>query len=323
MKVETGNDMMQRRYTGAMVLTGIFLVAALALLNVRPARAQTTEPADRGVLRATLDRESAAIGDLVRLDLEYSLPPGARLPENPKIEGLDGLSVTSRVEENGHIKLSLLVDRLESWQSQAIKLTYLDRDGTEQVMEAEPVSLEVTSNLGEKPEEAAIKPIRDILPIRSPWLKYLPWAGGSAALLVVIAGLIWWRRRRGARNGPREAAEPPHLLARREMVRLESEGLFERGEIKRFYFTFSEILRRYMGAIRLFPASEYTTEEIVRQVGNHPQDRMVVPLLKQADQVKFADAAPTRARKDEDIKAALAYIDQTSPKENSEGKTDA
>ncbi|MDB4264998.1 hypothetical protein N9893_02930, partial [bacterium] len=74
---------------------------------------------------------------------------------------------------------------------------------------------------------------------------------------------------------------------------------------------YSEILRRYLEAIRDFPAAEFTTEEIARHIRDD-QDRQLIALLQQADLVKFADRVPTPARKEEDIKAALAYIRQSS-----------
>jgi hypothetical protein len=71
-------------------------------------------------------------------------------------------------------------------------------------------------------------------------------------------------------------------------------------------------LRRYLESIRHFPAAEYTTEEISRQI-RLEVDRMLLPLLRQADLVKFADTVPTPARKEEDVRSALSYIDKTCP----------
>ena len=68
-----------------------------------------------------------------------------------------------------------------------------------------------------------------------------------------------------------------------------------------------------MESIRRFPAAEMTTEEIVRHVGNTPQDQKILPLLRQADLVKFADTIPTPDRNVRDIEAARTYIRQTCP----------
>ena len=68
-----------------------------------------------------------------------------------------------------------------------------------------------------------------------------------------------------------------------------------------------------MESIRHFPAAEMTTEEIVRHVANTSQDQEILPLLRQADLVKFADTIPTPDRKVSDIEAARTYIRQTCP----------
>ena len=91
-------------------------------------------------------------------------------------------------------------------------------------------------------------------------------------------------------------------------------GLFERGEVKAFYYIFSETIRRYMESIRRFPAVEMTTEEIARAIRANPSDQCILPLLKRADLVKFADSMPAPERKDQDVLAARTYIQQTRPK---------
>jgi hypothetical protein len=56
-----------------------------------------------------------------------------------------------------------------------------------------------------------------------------------------------------------------------------------------------------------------TTEEISRHLGNTSQDQEILPLLRQADLVKFADTIPTPDRNLRDIEAARTYIRQTCP----------
>ena len=43
------------------------------------------------------------------------------------------------------------------------------------------------------------------------------------------------------------------------------------------------------------------------------RDRKILPLLRQADLIKFADAVPTPAKKDEDLKTAFLYIEENRP----------
>ena len=96
------------------------------------------------------------------------------------------------------------------------------------------------------------------------------------------------------------------------MEALEAQGLFEKGHVKAYYFRFSEILRQYLEALRGFPAAEFTTEEIAAMI-REEQDKILLPLLQQADLVKFADVVPTAMRKGRAIQRARSYIRETSP----------
>jgi hypothetical protein len=124
--------------------------------------------------------------------------------------------------------------------------------------------------------------------------------------------LFWWYKRGRGEKPPVIPQIPPHIRAKKEIEELDAQRLFENGHAKRFYFRFSEILRRYLGSLRGFPAVELTTEEIARCI-DREQDRGLLALLRQADLVKFADRVPTPARKELEVKTALSYIQETSP----------
>ncbi len=289
-----------------------FLALGFVLLTWAAWSAAASVPAGAS-LSASLEKDAARTGEELWLTLRYDLPEGARLPENPVVDGIEILTVVERVVSTGKIKLRFLVDRLESFETGPIGLTFIDNDGNEQRIETEAVIVSVLSNLGEKPEEAALRPIQDILSITPKWLPYLPWAVVAVVLLCLMIAWLRWRRKRCISRSAEAAIDLPHILAEKEIDHLEAAGLFEGGDVKAYYFQFSEIIRRYMGAIRHFPAIKMTTEEIGRQVGNHFRDQEVVPMLRQADLVKFADTVPTRDNKEQNVQAARAYIRQTSP----------
>jgi hypothetical protein len=263
-------------------------------------------------LSASIDRDSARVGGIVELRLKYRLPEGARLPAEPKIKGIEGLTHVDRLIGPGQIRIRLLVDQLGPWKTGNLSLSYLDKEGKTQVLTTDPVFLKVTSNLGDKPAEAELRPIQGIIPARPLWLKYLPWAAGLLGILLIVSVLFWWYKRRHKGKPPVIPQVPPHIRARKEIEELDVQRLFEKGHVKRFYFRFSEILRRYLGSLRGFPAVELTTEEIARYI-DREQDRDLLALLRQADLVKFADRVPAPARKEEEVKKALSYIQETSP----------
>jgi hypothetical protein len=274
-------------------------------------------------MTASIDRNPAKVGSIVVLSINYRLPEGASLPADPKIKGLEDMSVMDFQVEPDKIKIRILIDKLDSWKTGPISLSYLDREGNTRTLTTDPISLTVLSSLGENAEEAQLKPIQGIIPTRNLILTYLYWAAGLfGASIITVLGLMWWYKR----GRPHEVSviipeDPPHVLAKREIEELNAEGLFEKGHFKAFYFRFSEILRRYLEALRGFPAAEFTTEEIAACI-REEQDRMLLPVLQQADLVKFADTIPTPDRKEQEVRWALAYIRETSPNPEAGHSTD-
>jgi hypothetical protein len=263
-------------------------------------------------LKASLDRDSAKVGSVVALTLSYRLPEGADLVVPPDIKGLEGLASIDQETGPGMIKIRLLVDKLGSWKTGPLSLSYRDADGKPQVLTTDPVSLTVLSNLGESPDKAQLRPIYDIIPTKSVWVKFMPWTAGALGILLLGLGLVWFYRKRRVRRSSTFGEVPPHVRAKKEMEELDSQRLFEEGHIKLFYYRFSEILRRYLEDIRGFPAAEFTTQEIALRL-DREGDRKLLPLLRHADLVKFADDLPTQANKEEAMKMALSFIAETSP----------
>ena len=217
--------------------------------------------------------------------------------------------------EPGQIRIKLFVDRLESFKSGPLTLSFKDKEGNIQTLKTDPVSFSVHSVLGEKPAEAELRPIRDIILTKSLWRSFWSWVAGLSGLVLILSGAYLWSRKYRRRTLPAQIMELPHISARKALEALDGSRVFEKGEAKTFYFTFSEIMRRYLESIRHFPAAEYTTEEISQQI-RLEVDRKLLPLLRQADLVKFADIVPTPARKEEDVRSALSYIDETRPPSN-------
>ena len=298
------------------------LIIGLLFFHIRPAVlwSQDEKTENEPGLSASLDRESARPGAIVVLTLSYRLPEGGHLPEEVEIQGLEGLTVLNRKVTPEQIRIKILVDRLDTWETGPLSLTYLDKAGETQALTADVVSLPLLSNLGEKPAEAQLRPIQGIIPTKSVWLRYLPWTAGLLSVLLAVAGFMWWRRKRRLESVSAEVFDPPDIKARREIEQLEAQGLFEKGEVKGFYFRLSEILRQYLEALRGFPAAEFTTEEIASRADNE-QDRLLIRLLREADLVKFADAIPTPAKKEEEVKTAISYIKETGSAFYSEPST--
>ena len=295
------------------------LLAVICLISFpATAFAQQEPESTPSNLTASVNSDSASIGSIVELTLKYTLPEGASLLKPPQIEGLEELAVLDLHELPGIITIRLLIDSLGSWKTGELTLAYQDKNGEKGTLSADPISLSVLSNLGEKPEEAQLKPIQTIIPTASLWWKILPWLIVLLALFLIGLFLFWWFRIRGSKRRGSTYEEPFYIRAKREINELDRQQLFEAGNIKLFYFRFSEILRQYLEALRGFPAAEFTTEEIASHIVED-KDRDLLPLLRQADLIKFANGYTTTAKKEEEVRRALSYIEGTTPVPNNSG----
>ncbi len=289
--------------TAMIAAVGLLLFATAAATAAAPAPALTVTPSDAAV----------NVGAWVTLTLNYTLPEGAALTDPLTVSGLEEFTVNIAKARAGVITVRLLVDRLETFTIGPLGLDYRDAGGMTHPLQAGPVTLTVNTNLGAEPAKAALKPIRDIIPAQPRWLTYTAWTLAAAGLIGLILAGFWWRKQRRTAQQQALPVDPPHVWAENELAQLVARRLFENGDVKTFYFLFSEIVRRYMEAVRLFPAAEMTTEEIGRQVRGNLEDEALVALLRQADLVKFADAVPTADRQAQDLAAARTYIRQTAP----------
>lgn len=291
----------------------LFWALACLLLWEGPAVTDTSKTDFVPSLSASIDKNTVRVGDLVWVTLRYELPEDATLSGSNAVGGLETLTVVENITEPDQIKIRFLVDQLESFDLGPFSLTYTDAQNQTQQVTTNPLAITIVSNLGEKAEDTTLKPIEGIIATQSRTLSYLLWASGLLLLLGIASGLVYWRRRRHIRDIQAVLEDPPHVKAHREIDSLIASGLFERGEVKAFYYIFSETIRRYMESIHRFPAVEMTTEEIARATQANPFDQCILPLLKQADLVKFADSIPAPERKDQDILVARTYIQQTRP----------
>ena len=265
-------------------------------------------------LRAALDRDTAPVGSIILLTLRYDLPEGARLPGKVDIGGLEKLTVIDRQFKRHKITVKLLVDQLDALKTGAISISYLDAAGESKRLVADPVSLTVLSNLGDNPEEAALKPFQDIIP-DIPFYMAMPfWFFVGACLVAFYVGYIVIRRYRPEKSiaEPDDPPTPPHILALRKLDDLIAKKLCETGKTKTFYFEFSAIMKHYLEDIREFPAAEYTVQEIALHI-RQKEDQGLLELLRHTDQVKFADIIPTHAQTSTHIQTAMTYVRQTAP----------
>jgi hypothetical protein len=263
-------------------------------------------------IKISTDKTKVKTGEIITINLEFKLPEGSTYNLSEDLSGLDGLTLIEKSGSGNKLVLKAIIDKLVSFEIGPVSLSFKDQKGDLNIIKSEKIPVEIISNLGPKPEEAALKPIMDIIPTYPIWLRLLPWIIGIIAIGIIVFIYIYIRKRIKSRNNLLNNVKEPHVIAEEAIRKLLSMDLTGKGAYKEFYFNLSEILRIYIESLRGFPAAELTTEEIIRKIKNET-DRKMIPLLRWMDMVKFADTIPSRDRNEQDVKNALDYIKETAP----------
>lgn len=191
-----------------------------------------------------------------------------------------------------------------------------DANAAEQTIETEPLSIDVSSVLGDKtPALGDLHP--PAAPITLPagvpaWV----WA---IVLVVIVLFAAFFRRRR--RETPRKMAAVKILTAE-EIANMELDKLIASGlaasDIKQFYIELTAIIRRYIERTTGIRAPERTTEEFLREVTRMKTFELEVrarlrDFLEAADLVKFAAHRPKAEDVDESVCKARLFIASRTP----------
>ncbi len=310
---------MIRRIFTFLILSLVFTVCESGVNNDASKEAGTLKentPAHDRIpkIYTSTDKSKAYVGDIINLSVKYFIPGSSTFSPDTDLTGLDGLTITGKKSAKGEITLKIIIDKTASFDIGPVNLSFKDSKGIQNIIRSETLHIEVLSNLGDRPSEAQLKPIMDIIPTYPFILRMLPWLAGFLVLAAACIGFYIWKSRERKKAEALKEIKPAHVIAGEEIEKLKAMNLFEKGRHKEFYFRFSEILRRYLENLRGFPAVELTTEEIARRIKTDA-DRKLVTVLREADLIKFADAIPTKAKSEEDIRAALKYIKATTPAE--------
>lgn len=171
------------------------------------------------------------------------------------------------------------------------------------------------------PPDSTTKIFDIIKPYRAPVTvgEILPWV-----LLAIAAGIIGWLAFRFFKKikintegvVPYVAPDPAHVIAFRELEKLKSEELWQKGETKLYYTRLTEILRQYLeNRFRVY-SLELTTEETLIELiktgfkknGGFNELKSV---LTGADLVKFAKYKPVPDENETHFQNSWKFVETT------------
>lgn len=166
----------------------------------------------------------------------------------------------------------------------------------------------------------AFKPIKNILFVKSSWRDYLWFIIGG---IVLVAGAIWgtWYYMRHRKPTPKPVfAGPVESLqdkCLRELNELETQNLWQKGQVKEYYVGLTDIVRGYIEQRFQTPAMELTTDELLYKAQFHrelqPYITMLTVVLQTADLAKFAKWQPLPQEHFDAIAHARQLIESSRP----------
>lgn len=169
--------------------------------------------------------------------------------------------------------------------------------------------------------EQPIKPIKPPMNTPVSFAEVLPWLliGLGGLLLVALIVFLVRKHLKKAKHPELFTAkplEPPHVVAFRDLKKLEEDELPKKGMIKEYYSRLTEIIRIYITRQFSIHAMESTTAEIlesftIQNTGDRKLVETLESLLLLADLVKFAKEDPTREENERHLRNAVDFVERT------------
>jgi hypothetical protein len=130
------------------------------------------------------------------------------------------------------------------------------------------------------------------------WIKAHPFGLALGALVLLLA-CLWKLWLRPIVRYLKERTLPPEKRAAIEFERLRAQGWIEQGDLKRFFYELTAVVRRYFERAYALRATRQTTQEFLQALATDiPLETTTLEamqhFLQRADRIKFAGIASSR-----------------------------
>lgn len=289
---------------------------------------QVTTEAGDGAVRMTVrvEPQKARISDEITLTLTLDSEEGVTIEKPPFGSELGEFVIRDlreplvRTRDGREIReqiFTLEPTKAGTLRIDPIRVVYRDSrpngDSREHDVVSKSLLVEVASEMtGQTPHLGDLAPAAVPLTIAaplSPWVYVL----GGLGIIAGILAIVLWRRWRMSVRQRSVVPLSPRMLAELELRKLLESGLIEK-DLKLFYVELTGIVRRYIERTEGIHAPEQTTEEFLREIGEHPsfargQRERLKHFLESADLVKFAGYKPHGPAVEESIRRARVFVD--------------
>ncbi|KKQ79544.1 MAG: hypothetical protein UT02_C0032G0006 [Parcubacteria group bacterium GW2011_GWC2_38_7] len=268
-----------------MVIKRAFIVfaALLLFLSACPSynkddknKANNSDEAEKSLaeVEARVDSPVAAPGDIIKYVLELRYSPGVKteIPEfGRKISELKIVNSGKEgpEEADGIIGLKkwyeLEAGQEGSYKIPKVTIKFIGTDGKILEKTTSEIFIEVKTD---RKGISGKKDIIDIKPLEKIERDYRKIVLTAVIIIIILAIILsvyfyYQKRKKKAEALP---FIPAHKLALQEFSRLKGKKLLEKGELRKYYFAFSLIFRKYLERRFSLSATERTTEEIIPEL---------------------------------------------------------
>jgi hypothetical protein len=282
---------------------------------------------------ARVDSNNVLIGDHIKLNIELEYPSDLKVTWPAIADSLDKIEIierTSPIIERTQQSIkekttfTLCVFDTGTYVIPPFNFTYRKIpqagppvDTTELSASTNPIPIFV-HGVGVD-TTAEIKDIKPPLSVPITLAELLPYLIGIVILGLLILAIYYFVKRKKnvvaeIYNTPKR---PAHEIALEALQSLESEKLWQRGEVKLYHSKLSDIIRTYIENRFNILAMESTTYEILEDLNrkniNGSLTHNLQEMLTTADLVKFAKGQPLPNENDTCLKHAYNFIQQTIP----------
>lgn len=293
----------------------ILIISLGALVIAAPVFAAA---GDGGVsVRASVDKKSIFIGDRVKYTVTVGAKEGCevKFPDfsDNKIDYFEIKDLTSEVKKgffgsrtftNSYF---ITVYSPGNYTIPAVEIKYKAKGAKEwSVAKTEAIPVKVEDILL---QEGGITDIKDV---KGPlYFREINWA--LVILLIIISAaaisIIRWMRRKP------KPVKLPHETALEELEAVKAEYL-KSGDVKEYYSSASDCIRRYIERVFRLKAPEMTTEEFLNSLKDSSSlslehKDLLKGFLNASDLVKFAKYAPARPEIEAVFVTAKKFVEET------------
>ena len=316
----------------------VFTIASAMLLVVQPLETKAQNP--KFSFAAAVSADSMLIGDQLKLTIKANLPKGygVQFPyfADTLVTGIEVLgkpTIDTLITENDG-KEYLYNVTITSFDEGFYRIPPFKLPFSSKLRVDTAQTSAIWLLVNTLPPDSTINTIYDIkTPLDEPYTfaEIAPWVGGGLLAIALIVFLIYYFRKR-QKGEPvffnLKPAEPPHVIALRELELIKEKKLWNTENHKHYQSKLTDVIRFYVEGRFGVPAMEQTTYEICisLKTGDILPKKLLEELqevLSLADLVKFAKLTPTVNDNLGSLEFAIKLVNSTKPIEQiSSGETD-